>query len=373
MKVIFACAGTGGHINPAIAIANKIVEEEKDSSILFLGTKNGLENELVKKAGYEILHVRTGKILRSFTLKNIKAMYNAYRGIGDAKKIIKKFNPDVVIGTGGYICVPVMLAAKKMKIPYILHEANAFPGMAVKLLSKDAAKVFLGFKEAKDRIKHNENAIYTGTPAKFNSERIEKLDLNECKRKLGIDKINKKIVLVTCGSQGARKINNTVLEMIKKHLSDKFYVILVTGENNYDDVMCLKKEYEKEVGNLDKYIKIEKFVFEMDMMYKVADVCITRAGALTVTELSIAAKPAILIPLPYATENHQLYNAKVLSDVNAAKIIEEKNFDSDMLYNNISGILYDDKLKEMSRNAKSVVNNKVIEKIYDAIIETVKK
>lgn len=372
MKVIFACAGTGGHINPAIAIANKIKREEKKADILFIGTPNGLENELTKNSGYDIKHIRTGKILRKLTLKNIKALYNAYKGISDAKNIIKEFNPDIIIGTGGYICVPVMLAAKKCKVPYFLHESNAFPGMSVKLLSKSAKKVLVGFEEAKTRLKRKDNVVYTGTPAKFNRKDFNKLDRLECKKDFGIENIDKKIVLVMCGSQGARKINNIVLDMIEEKLSDDFFTIIVTGEKNYDLVLKRVKEIEnsKKVS-LDNYLKLEKFVFEMDKLYKAVDVCITRAGALTVTELCTTKKPSILIPLPYATENHQYYNAKVLENKNAGIIIEEKNLDKNVLFSALTDIIKDESIKKMENNLEIIDNDKVEDIIYDIIKNTI--
>ena len=174
MRVVFACAGTGGHINPAIAMANLILKKENDSQILFIGTETGLENKLVENAGYKISHIRTGKILRELTLKNITALINAYKGIGDAKTILKEFKPDIVIGTGGYICGPVMKAAKKLKIPYYLHESNAFPGVSVKLLAKDAKCVMVGFEDTKARLNSKAKVVYTGTPAKFTEEDILK-------------------------------------------------------------------------------------------------------------------------------------------------------------------------------------------------------
>ena len=261
MRVIFACAGTGGHINPAIAIANIILKHKPDSKILFIGTKNGLENELVKKSGFDIKHIRTGKLIRSFTFKNISAVTKTLKGISDAKLIIKEFKPDLVIGTGGYICGPVMLAAKKYKIPYILHESNAFPGVSVKLLAKKAAKVMVGFSDAKSRLKSKDNVVYTGTPAKFSRETISNLDKEKCKEELGFKNINKKIVFVTGGSQGAMKFNQIVFDMVINNLSDDFFVILVTGNKNYDEIISKKDSFEKTKNiDLSKYIKIEKFV-----------------------------------------------------------------------------------------------------------------
>lgn len=368
MRVIFACAGTGGHINPAIAMANLIMKKENDSQILFIGTENGLENKLVSNAGYNIEHIRTGKILRELTLKNVSALINAYKGIGDAKKILKNFKPDIIIGTGGYICGPVMKAAKKLKIPYYLHESNAFPGVSVKLLAKDAKCVMVGFDDAKLRLNPKANVIYTGTPAKFSEEDIFNLNKEECLKKLNLENINRKIVLVTCGSQGAKKINEVVLSMVKKYKDEDIYYILVTGDKNYDEVLKLKDEAEKEIGeSLDKYIRIEKFIFNMDEMYKVADMCITRAGAMTISELSLAHKPSILIPLPTAAENHQFFNAKVLENVDAAKIIEQKDLTEETLNKAIKEIISDNNIEKMGQNASKVIVQDVEEKIYNCI------
>jgi len=368
MRVIFACAGTGGHINPAIAMANIVVKNEPDSKILFIGTQNGLENKLVKNAGYEIKHIRTGKIIREITLKNFSEMVHAIEGISDAKKILKEFSPDIVIGTGGYICGPVMKASKELNIPYILHESNAFPGVSVKLLAKDAKAVMVGFKEAKEHLNSKANVVYTGTPAKFSEEDIIKLNKEECLKELGLEKINKKIVLVTCGSQGAKKINEVLLEMVEKYQDSNIYYILVTGDKNYDEVMRKKQEIEEKIGHsLDEYIKIERFIFAMDKMYKVADLCITRSGAMTISELSLAHKPSILIPLPTAAENHQFFNAKVLENVGAAKIIEQKNLTIDTLNDAVKEIILSGNIEIMGENASKVIVKDVEKNIYNCI------
>jgi UDP-N-acetylglucosamine--N-acetylmuramyl-(pentapeptide) pyrophosphoryl-undecaprenol N-acetylglucosamine transferase len=215
MKIVITCAGTGGHINPGIAIADLIKKHEPESEIIFIGTKEGIENDLVPKAGYKIYSIRTGKLLRKLTLKNIKSLYNAYVGISDSKKILKEFNADLVIGTGGYICIPVMIASRNLKIPYMLHESNAFPGLAVKILAKKSACTMVGFEAAISRLNNMSNVVYTGTLSKFNEEGMFKLNKEACKKELGLDKINKKIVFLTFGSQGAKFLNNTIINMIK--------------------------------------------------------------------------------------------------------------------------------------------------------------
>ena len=366
MRVVFACAGTGGHVNPAIAIAKIILKHKSDTEVLFIGTKTGIENKLVENAGFNIKHIRTGKLLREITLKNFKAIYDTYKGIGDAKEILKDFEPDLVIGTGGYICGPVMLAAKKLNIPYILHESNAFPGISVKMLAKNASKVMISFEDARKRLRNRENICYTGTPAKFNVNDYDNLNKEEIKKELKLNGINKKIILVTCGSQGAKKVNEVVIDMVSKMLSKNYYIILVTGDRTYDEILKKKKQIEKEINtNLDDYIRIEKFIYDMDKMYKAVDMCVTRGGAMTITELAICAKPSIIIPLPTAAENHQFYNAKVLQDANAAYIIEQKDLDYNTLNNNM--------LEIMQNNVRSKVLLDVEEKIYNCINDTLKK
>lgn len=373
MRVIMACAGTGGHINPAISIANTICARDKGSQILFIGTQSGLENELVKKAGYEIKHIRTGKLLRSITLENIKAIYNSILGIKDSKKILKEFKPDVVIGTGGYICIPVMMASKKLKLPYILHESNAFPGLAVKLTAKKASCVMIGFKEAKARLKNRENVVYTGTPIKFTQKDIENMDMSKCKKELKLSDEdigkNKKIIMVIGGSQGAKKINETVIDMVATYKDEKSYFVLAVGHKNYEGVLKIVAKKEKEQNiDLAKYLKIEKYIYDMESMYKVATLCIARSGAMTINELIVAGIPSILIPLPSAAENHQLYNAKVLENINAASVIIESDLTKEKLYETVNKIIYDDEtLKRMSTSAKEAVTNDVDDKIYSCI------
>ena len=370
MKVVFACARTGGHINPAIALAKHIVKNDKNSEILFIGTKDGLENNLVKNAGFSIKHVRTGKLRRSLSPKNISEMYNAFLGISDAKKILKEFKPDFVFGTGGYICFPVIQAAKSLKIPYFLHESNAFPGISVKLLAKIATKVFVGFEDAKKRLKNKENIVVSGTPIKFSKSDYEKLDRNSCMSEFNVD-VNKKVIVVTGGSQGALKFSNTILEYLKKYRDENRVFVVITGDKNYESVLEEKKKVEKELNiSLDKYIIIERFVYDMEKLYKAADICITRSGAMTITELMVLEKPAILVPYPYATENHQLYNAEVLKKEGTAEIIEEKDLNIDILKENI------DKIINNYSNYRSNNNNKennVENIIYNNITKSINK
>lgn len=373
MKVVFACAGTGGHVNPAIAIAKIILNKEPDTQILFIGAKNGLEHKLVKNAGFPIESISTGKLVRAITLKNIKAVFEAYKGIGEAKRILTKFQPDLVIGTGGYICGPVMLAANQLNIPYLLHESNAFPGIAVKLLAKKAKKVMISFEEARSRLKNRKNIVYTGTPAKFNVTAYDHLEKETCRKEFHLDTIAQKIVLVTCGSQGAKKINEVVLEMVAKYQSKDYFVILVTGDKTYEEIEKKKQMLERDHAiSLEKKIRLEKFIYQMDHLYKASDLCIVRGGAMTITELSICQKPAIIIPLPTAAENHQYYNAKVLEEGGAAIILEQKELNEETLHQGIMEMLAGDHYLTMGENARKKVVNQVEETIYQCVIDVVK-
>ena len=369
MKAIIACAGSGGHINPGIAIANEILKREPDSEIVFVGTKTGMENDLVKKAGYNLAHIRAGRFHRRLTWYNVRNMANAFLGIFDAEKLVKKFKPDIVIGTGGFICVPMMKAAKKKHIPYVLHESNAFPGLSVKLVAKDAAKILLGFEDTKQRLDPKVNSVYTGTPAKFDMDHMMALDKETCKKELGLDKDtigDRKVIFVTGGSQGAKRFNEVIINMVREYKPKDLYFVIAVGKDNYELANSMLKEEDSE------YIKIEKFVYEMDKMYKASDLLITRAGALTITELSIVRRPAILVPLPTAAENHQFFNAKAMENAGAGIVLEENVLNETVLYDKIKDVIYNNSLLEtMGENAAKLYKPNVEGKIYEEIKDIV--
>mgnify|MGYP000554272954 FL=1 len=221
MRVVIAAAGTGGHINPGIAIANKIMEKEPDSKIIFIGTGRGLEKDLVPRAGYELKNIEAYGINRKINLDNIKRLYKTIKAVGQARNILKEFKPDVVIGTGGYICVSVCMAASQLKIPIILHESNAFPGVAVKVMAKKADEILLGFEEAKERIPNARKIAVTGTPTKVNSKRLSAEQKCEVKQQMKLKK-DLPVVLFFGGSQGAQSINNAILGIIENKLNQKY-------------------------------------------------------------------------------------------------------------------------------------------------------
>ena len=310
MKVIIAAAGTAGHINPGIAIANKIKEEEKNSEIIFVGTDRGLENDLVPRAGYELKTIDAYGLSKEISIQNLKRIIKTIKGYGEAKKIIEDFKPDIVIGTGGYICGAVISAAKKYNVPTVLHESNSFPGKAVKMLAKKTDTILVSFEEAKKYIKNCKNVVFTGTPVKIKKKDYSYGERAEIISKLGL-MYSKPLVLVFGGSQGAQKINEALIQIIKRNLNKEYQIIWATGPKQYN---IIKEQLAFEGIDIDNIenMKICDYIYNMEEVENVSDLIVARAGAMTITEIANLAKPSILIPLPNVSNNHQMYNAKVL-------------------------------------------------------------
>lgn len=371
MRVVVAAAGTGGHINPGIAIANKIMQKEPNSKIIFIGTERGLENDLVPRAGYELRKIDAYGINRKINLDNIKRLYKTIKSVGQAKKILKGFKPDVVIGTGGYICVAVGQAASKLDIPIILHESNAFPGVAVKLLSKKAEKILVGFEDAKKRLPKAKEVVVTGTPSKINETRLSEMQKQELKQKMKLN-LNIPTILVFGGSQGAKSINEALLGIIENKLNTEYQIVWAAGSGNYESI---KQELSSKKINIESIenTKILPYIYNMQEVMEISDLIVSRSGAMTITEISALGKPAIFIPFPFATENHQEYNARVLEQVDAAKIILDKDLNYFKLNNTINEIIKDrQKLIKMGKNAYKVAKPEVEDKIYEEIRKSLK-
>lgn len=364
MKAIIAAAGTGGHINPALAIANKIKQEEPNSEIIFVGTDRGLENDLIPRAGYDLKRIEAYGFNRKISLDNVKKMYKTFKSIGQAKKIIQDFKPDIMIGTGGYICLPVALAASKLKVPIVLHESNAFPGVAIKILSKKASAILVGFEDAKKRIKNTENVVVVGNPSKVKKIAFTNSQKEKILKEIGLTDIEKPIVLVFGGSQGAQKINESFINIISKKINEKYQIIWATGPNQYEIIKAKLQSLNINIDNISN-VKILPYIYNMEEVMNCVDLVVSRSGAMTITEISIVGKPSIFIPFPYATENHQEYNAKVLEKVGAAKIILDADLDFNILNSTINEIISDEeKMCRMSENAHAVEIKNVEDKIY---------
>ena len=372
MKVVIAAAGTAGHINPGLAIAKKIQEEEKDSKIIFIGTTRGLENDLVPRAGYELKTIDAYGLSKKISIENIKKMIKTLKGFGEAKKILKEINPDIVIGTGGYICGATILAAHRLKIPTVLHESNAFPGKAVKMLAKKTDKILVSFEDAIERIKHAKKIVYTGTPVKIKKQNYTEEQKEEMIKKVGLNN-QMPIALVFGGSQGARRINQAIMEIIKSGLNEKYQMIWATGPKQYDIVKEELENHHKNINHI-KNMKILPYIYNMEEIMNIVDVIVARSGAMTITEIANLGKPSILVPLPNVSHDHQLYNAKVLQNIGAADIILDNELTGEKLNTNIEKIVLDgQKCKDMGEKALTVATDDVENKIYAQIIETIKE
>ena len=372
MRVIIAAAGTGGHINPGLAIANKIKEEEKDSEIIFIGTTRGLENDLVPRSGYKLKTIDAYGLSKKISLDNLKKMYKTFKGYGEAKKIIKDFKPDVVIGTGGYICGATISAAHNLGIPTLLHESNAFPGKAVKMLAKKADTILVSFKDAEERIKNANKIVFTGTPVKIVKKEYginEKLDII---KKAGLNE-TKPIILIFGGSQNTKKINEAILGILKNKLNFNYQIIWATGPKQYDIIKGRLQDQNISINNIEN-AKIVPYIYNMEEIMNVSNLIVARSGAMTITEISNLGKPSILIPLPNVSGDHQLHNAKVLEKVGAAKIILNDELEYKKLNAQIEEIVLDkNKEIQMSKNALKVSTTNVEDKIYAEIVRVVKE
>lgn len=362
MRVLLAGGGTAGHINPAIAIADKILKENPDAEILFAGTSRGMESRLIPKAGYNFTPINVRGFQRQLSFRNLK---NNVLAVGclissrfRAKKIIRDFKPDLVIGTGGYVSGPIVLAAADMGIKTAIHEQNAYAGVTTKLLSKKVDIALLAFEAAAKYLDKNCKYEVVGNPVR---EDIIFQSRKEAREKLGIkDRI---CVLSFGGSLGAQKVNDAVSYLISENAkNDNFFHIHSTGALGYEDFLNNLKIDPKNFSNLD----IRQYIDDMPICMAAADLIISRAGAITLSEIQATGKPAILIPSPNVAENHQYHNAMVLKNNDAAEIIEEKDLSGEKLLNTVKS-LDKSRLEILGKNASKMAIIDCADRIYNKI------
>ena len=378
MRVLMTGGGTGGHVNPALAIANTIKMNDPTAVIEYVGTKKGIENKLVPKAGYPIHYVEIQGFRRKLSPANLKAAYLAVTSPRKARSIIEEFKPDIVVGTGGYVSWPVVKAAADMGIPTALHESNAIAGVAVKMLQKYVDRIYLNFEKTGDTLTcEREKLMKVGNPVMTGFASISR---EEARAKLGIGDKYKYIILSYAGSMGAEKVNDAVLCLMREYTSKhpEVYHIHATGAIEHE----LMTSQFKEMG-LDKFENIElcEYIYDMPLKMAAADLTINRAGAMTVSELAITGKAAIFIPSPNVAENHQYKNAKVLYDAGAAGLFEEKELTDGAkpLIAKVEELLSDEGIairREMSENIRQfavVDSNKLIYNDLCKLVENSKK
>lgn len=368
MRIVFACGGTAGHINPALAVAGRIKELMPDSEFLFIGAKGQMETDLVPRAGYKIETVRVRALSREKTLgglfHNISAAWHLVRSTIIAKKIIKRFKPDIVVGTGGYVCFPVLKAASLLGIPTAVHESNAVPGLTTKMLSGIVDTIMLGFEDSRKYYKNPEKTVVTGTPVRGEFAQYTK---NAAKAELGIP-MDKPLVVSVWGSLGAANMNAVMCGFIKLAGKDPgFTLIHSAGSEGYEDMVTqLRKtapDYEK--NGMD----VREYIYDMPRVMAAADLVLCRAGASTISELTYMHKPTIFVPSPFVTNNHQFKNAKVVEDAGGALIFEEGWFEPKELLEAVKKILSSETEREkmsaaMERLAMPEATDMICDRIF---------
>ena len=332
MRVLVTGGGTGGHVNPALAIADIIKTNIPGSVIEYVGTSRGIENKLVPKAGYKLHHVEIRGLRRSLSLSNLKTAYYVLTSPAKASKLIKSFKPDIVIGTGGYVCWPVIKAAADKGIPTALHESNAVPGVAVKMLASKVDRIYLNFEATGELLPCKDKLLHVGNPLLSHFSDVTKA---EARKKIGVPDECRCFLLSYGGSLGAEKVNETMLRIMKDFTSKHPEIFHLHATGSGEHAVCTEKFASE---GLDKFknLKLVEYIYDMPYQMAAADVVVCRAGAMTVSELAMAGKCAVFIPSPNVTNNHQYKNAKVLADDGAAYVFEESS---------LSDGAFDEKLK----------------------------
>lgn len=363
MKYLISGGGTGGHIYPALAIANEIKKIDKSADILYVGTKTGLESELVPKAEINFKTIRVKGMPRKINKEFFISIKELLLGINDARHILNEFKPDIVIGTGGYVCGPIVYMAKKKKIKALIHEQNAFPGITNKILSRYVDLVLVTFEESKKYFKHEDRVIITGNPIR---KELLEVDREVAYNKLDIDK-NIPLILSFGGSGGQRSLNDSMYDIIqKRNKKNNLQIIHVTGKRHYDAFIDKLKNNKI---SLDKNIKVLPYLYDMPEALNIATIVITSAGAITLSELAAVGVPSILIPKAYTAENHQEYNAKSFEKNGASIVVLENELNGEVLDQKISDIINDkSKMESMSINSKKLSNIKAGEKIAEIVL-----
>lgn len=369
-KILFATGGTGGHINPALAVAGYIKENYPNAEILFVGTADRMEAQLVPAAGYDFKTIEIQGFSRELNLSGLKhnliTIKKLLKSEGQAKKIIAEFNPDVVIGFGGYVSGPVLSVAARMGIPTAVHEQNAFPGVTNKSLAKKVDVVMLTAPEAEKLLKPKNPCVMTGLPI-----RGEIITANKEFARAEMKLDSRPLILSMGGSLGARAINEAVKYLILNRYEKKdCYYLHATGKAGAAMIDDIDKEIDL---GANPQIMLREYINDMDRCLAAADLVVCRAGASSLCEIQALGKPSILVPYPYAAENHQFYNAKTMSDRDAAILIEEKDFTGERLLSEVEKLISEpNRLEIMGENAKAMAIVDASQRITECVCRIIK-
>ncbi len=373
MKILFTCGGTAGHINPAVALARLFQERHPGTEILFAGADGGMETQLVPKEGYPIRTVTISSFYRSVSLSslqhNLETLVNLGRSRAQARRILEEFRPDLVVGTGGYASYPVVRAAAKMGIPTAVHESNAVPGLTTKTLSKYVDRVMVGFEESRQHYQNPERVVITGTPVRGD---FFALSREQARQQLGFTD-DKPLVVTAWGSLGAQVMNQQMVDFVAQEIADgqPFHHIYGAGKRYYTQVtqgIAAKGICLEDCENVD----VREYIYNMAVVMAAADLVISRAGASTISEITALAKPAVLVPSPNVTNNHQEKNARVLADRGGALLLLEKDCTPELLYQTVRDLMADpERRARMAASLQELQTGDANEQIYQTLYELI--
>lgn len=369
LHILFAGGGTGGHINPALAVAGYIKSRRPDTKISFIGNSSGMEAKLVPDAGFDFYGIKVAGFQRKINFTNIKrnisAFYHMFTSSAESSRLLKELKPDIVMGTGGYVSGPVLRKAAKMGIRTAIQEQNAFPGVTTKVLSQMVDRVMLAMPEAEKYLKPKNPVIVTGNPIR---DEILMADKAKSRRALGLD--SRPMILSFGGSLGAKRLNETIADVMQWHYKDaKYYHFHATGKFGIEWMPSLL-EKKGVILKDNPQIHVQEYINNMDTLMSAADLVICRAGAITLSELQALGKASILIPSPNVAENHQYHNAMALANRGAAAVFEEKDLNSTVIIEKISEILNNkETLEKMEKASFSGAILDSNEKIYNVLMD----
>ena len=347
MRVLLCGGGTAGHVMPAVAIAEIIEKSFKKPIIAFAGRQNGDENKAYKETGHKLYTLEISGLSRSLSANNVKSIFKIIKSSRIAKQIIKEFHPDLIIGTGGYVCYPFIKQGQRMNIKTVIHESNVYPGLITRLLGKRCDMLLLNLEGTRKYLRGAKNASVVGNPIRSGFSSVQR---SEARKRLGLDE-NEMLIISFGGSLGASRLNDAVMEMINKYTlyNAKIRHIHATGKKYFEAT----KNTFPNLFSANSRVKIVPYIDNVPLLLTAADIAITRSGAMTIAELCRSGTPSILIPSPNVTANHQYVNAKYLKDIGAAELIEEKDLTPDTLFRSVNSLLNNEnKRLGMEKQAK---------------------
>ena len=369
-RVIFTCGGTAGHVNPAIALAQLMHQRDPETKFLFVGAERGLEKDLIPKAGYDFRTVHISSFHRSVKPREIRhnviSVMNLMRAPREARAILRAFSPDVVIGTGGYASFPMVKAAAKAGIPTAVHESNMVPGLTTEMLEPFADRIMVGFEACREHYRHPEKVIVTGTPVRQDFFRLTKA---EAKRQLGVDD-GRPLLVSFWGSLGAAGMNRLMADFLALEAAkEPFHHIHGAGKSGCPVLLDLLREKGVDLKD-HPALQVREYIYDMAPVMRAADLVLCRAGASTISELTALGVPALIVPSPYVTNNHQEKNARVLEAAGGAVVLLEPDCSGQALFRAASGILHDQERRTAMENAMSALGIRdATERIYQTVLE----